>query len=94
MVSGLAFVQKGRRLLCVQENRPVCLWGEKDGLFTLATARAMAAELPNARLEVLPGVGHAIHIECPRQLAAALQRFRRAAAPHSAATPASSPSSI
>jgi 3-oxoadipate enol-lactonase len=54
------------------------IWGEHDGLFTLATARAMAAAIPRARLDVLPGCGHAVHLECPRLLVAALQRFRRA----------------
>lgn len=57
------------------------IWGEGDGLFTLETARAMAAALPNARLQVLPGRGHALHLECPGDLVAALQRLRRAATP-------------
>ncbi len=56
------------------------IWGEHDGLFQLATARAMAAALPHGRLEVIPGCGHALHLECPERLAAALQRFRRSAA--------------
>jgi pimeloyl-ACP methyl ester carboxylesterase len=54
------------------------VWGERDGLFSVATARAMAAALPHASLDVIPGCGHAVHIECPRRLTAALQRFRRA----------------
>lgn len=56
------------------------IWGEKDGLFQLDCARAMAAALPDARLEVLPGCGHAVHMECPERLAEAVQRFRRATA--------------
>jgi pimeloyl-ACP methyl ester carboxylesterase len=70
------------------------LWGEKDGLFRVEAARAMAAALPNATLEVLPGLGHAVHIERPRRLAAALQRIRRAQAPLPALKAASSPSSV
>jgi pimeloyl-ACP methyl ester carboxylesterase len=54
------------------------IWAESDGLFTLETARAMAAALPNAHLEVLPGCGHAAHLERPRALVTALQRFRKA----------------
>lgn len=54
------------------------IWAEGDGLFTLETARAMAAALPQARLEVLPGCGHAAHLERPRDLVKALQRFRGA----------------
>lgn len=56
------------------------IWGEHDGLFQLSTARAMAAALPQARLEVIPNCGHAVHLECPERLAAALQRFRRSTA--------------
>jgi pimeloyl-ACP methyl ester carboxylesterase len=70
------------------------IWGERDGLFRLATARAMAAALPNARLDVLPACGHAVHLECPRRLVAALQRFRRtASAPHRRGAPAPAASS-
>lgn len=51
------------------------IWGEHDGLFTLETARAMAAALPNARLQVLHGRGHALHLECPGELVTALQHL-------------------
>jgi pimeloyl-ACP methyl ester carboxylesterase len=54
------------------------IWGEKDGLFSLEVARAMAAALPQARLEILPGCGHAVHMECPQRLVTAIERFRRA----------------
>jgi pimeloyl-ACP methyl ester carboxylesterase len=63
------------------------IWGENDGLFHLATARAMAAALPGARLDVLPGCAHALHIECPKALVAALQRVRRATAAKTAEEP-------
>ncbi len=57
---------------------PVALiWGERDGLFDLDAARAMAAALPRSRLYVLRDCGHAVHLECPRDLAGALQRLRR-----------------
>jgi pimeloyl-ACP methyl ester carboxylesterase len=76
---------------------PVALiWGEKDGLFRLGAARAMAAALPDATLQVLPGCGHALHIEHPRRLAAAFQKVRaQTAQPVSIAsnTPRRSPSS-
>jgi pimeloyl-ACP methyl ester carboxylesterase len=64
------------------------IWAEGDGLFELATARAMAAALPQARLDVLPACGHAVHLECPRALLEALQRCRQATA---AAAPAGEP---
>jgi pimeloyl-ACP methyl ester carboxylesterase len=55
------------------------IWAEQDGLFTVETARAMAAAIPHSRLEVLRNCGHAVHMECPRGLVSALERFRRAA---------------
>jgi pimeloyl-ACP methyl ester carboxylesterase len=57
------------------------IWAEQDGLFTVDTGRAIAAALPRARLEIVPRCGHAIHMERPRALVAALQRFRQASAP-------------
>jgi pimeloyl-ACP methyl ester carboxylesterase len=63
------------------------IWGERDGLFTLETARAMAAALLDARLQVLPRRGHALHLECPGDLVAALQRLRRTAAPRGSRIP-------
>lgn len=57
------------------------IWGEHDGLFTVGAARAMAAALPRASLEVLPGIGHAVHLERPGLLIGAIQRFRRRTAP-------------
>ena len=56
------------------------IWGERDGLFTVEVARAMAAALPDVHLEVIPGCGHAVHIECPDRMVQAIQRFRRATA--------------
>jgi abhydrolase domain-containing protein 6 len=54
----------------------VVIWAEQDGLFTLETGRAIAAALPRASLEVVPHCGHAIHLERPGALNAAIQRFR------------------
>jgi pimeloyl-ACP methyl ester carboxylesterase len=58
----------------------VVIWAADDGLFTLETGRAIAAALPRASLEIVPRCGHAIHMECPGALNAALQRFRAATA--------------
>ena len=41
------------------------LWGERDGLFPLATARAMRVALPRASLTVIPSCGHAVHLGVP-----------------------------
>jgi 2-succinyl-6-hydroxy-2,4-cyclohexadiene-1-carboxylate synthase len=37
--------------------------------------RRMAAALPRGELEVVPGAGHAVHLERPRRFAAAVQSF-------------------
>ena len=54
------------------------IWAEHDGLFRLEAGRAMAAALPRAHFEILPDCGHAAHMECPKKLVKALQRFRKA----------------
>lgn len=55
------------------------IWGDRDGLFRIEGARAMAEALPDATLEVLEGCGHAVHLECPERLADAMQQARRRA---------------
>lgn len=79
-----------------QLRMPVALiWGERDGLFRVDCARAMAEALPDATLDVLEGCGHAIHLECPERLADAVQRVRRVVAPRrSPVLPERAPSSI
>jgi pimeloyl-ACP methyl ester carboxylesterase len=54
------------------------IWGERDGLFPVPTAEAMAKALPRATLTVVPNCGHALHWDCPESLVAAIQKFRRA----------------
>ncbi|MDH3745405.1 MAG: alpha/beta hydrolase [Acidobacteriota bacterium] len=56
---------------------PVALiWGEHDGLFSPAAARAMEAAIPRAELTVIPDRGHAIHWEAPKELVNAILDFR------------------
>ncbi len=45
--------------------------GERDAKFA-ALARAMAAALPPAPLVIVPGAGHAVHLEAPARVAAVL----------------------
>jgi abhydrolase domain-containing protein 6 len=65
------------RDLAALEMPVALIWGERDGLFDLDVAKAMAAALPGSRLYVLRDCGHSVHLECPRDLAGALQRIRR-----------------
>jgi len=50
------------------------IWGDRDPVVTLAQARAIAAEIPHARLEALPA-GHVPQLGNPDQVAALLQDF-------------------
>ena len=50
----------------------VLIWGEHDKFFPVDRARAMVAEFPNARLEVIPGAGLFAHEERPAEVARAL----------------------
>ena len=47
------------------------LVGERDSKYRKLGER-MAAAMPNARLLVVPAVGHAVHLEAPALVAAAL----------------------
>lgn len=50
------------------------LRGGESGLLTDAGARALAGELPDARVEVIAGAGHNVHLEQPDAVLAAIQR--------------------
>lgn len=51
------------------------LWGEKDAMIPLANAQDYLRALPQARLVVLPGVGHVPHEEAVAAGLAAVQSF-------------------
>lgn len=50
------------------------VWGERDPVFPIELGRGVARDL-GARLEVLEGVGHHLHVEDPTGLARAVHRF-------------------
>jgi pimeloyl-ACP methyl ester carboxylesterase len=50
------------------------IWGERDPVVPLEQARAVAAEIPHARLEVLPG-GHVPQLGNPNRVAALMEDF-------------------
>jgi pimeloyl-ACP methyl ester carboxylesterase len=51
------------------------IWGDQDQMIPIANAQDYLKALPNARLVVLPGVGHVPHEEAPAAGLAALQAF-------------------
>ena len=52
-----------RPLLAAVQAPSLLIWGEQDAEVPLAHGRIMAAEMPRARLEVLPGAGHYSYLE-------------------------------
>ncbi|MCP3426819.1 alpha/beta hydrolase [Rothia sp. AR01] len=52
---------------------------ERDDLGSVEGQRDLAGRFPDARLEVIPDVGHLIHYETPRRAAALVEGFLRGA---------------
>ncbi|WP_295636781.1 alpha/beta fold hydrolase [uncultured Methylibium sp.] len=48
------------------------IWGDQDSITPLAQAQALQRWLPDARLDVIAGVGHIPHIEAPEAFARTL----------------------
>lgn len=55
------------------------LWGEQDALAPVAVGQALAAALPHAEFEVLPGCGHLPALEKPAESAALFARLLKTA---------------
>ncbi len=51
------------------------LWGDRDIVFPVELARQALERLPQGKLEILPGGGHALQIDCPVEFVAALEEF-------------------
>jgi pimeloyl-ACP methyl ester carboxylesterase len=51
------------------------IWGEDDVRSPLSVAHAFEAAIPGARLEVIPGAGHATHLEQPKAFTAAVRSW-------------------
>jgi pimeloyl-ACP methyl ester carboxylesterase len=62
-------------------NMPSCVvWGENDRMVSLAHGSAYAEGLAKAeKLHVIPGAGHAVHLEQPERTAEILDAFLRRA---------------
>lgn len=54
----------------------VC-WGHDDTWIPVAKGRELAARIPGARLEPIPGAGHLVQEDAPAELTAALLDFLR-----------------
>lgn len=51
------------------------IWGEEDSITPISDAYLMEKEIIGSKLEILPGVGHMINIEAPKELAARIISF-------------------
>lgn len=58
----------------------LALWGNLDRLIDLSAGRVYHAEIPDARLVILHGIGHCPQVETPGRTAALLRRHFRASA--------------
>ena len=53
------------------------IWGEHDGLFAAAVGRQIARAARHGAFYLVPGAGHGLHWEAPRQLVAAMEEAER-----------------
>ncbi|HUS65978.1 MAG TPA: alpha/beta hydrolase [Kofleriaceae bacterium] len=63
--------------LCTVTAPALLLTGSRSPAFLEAGVELLAAVLPAARRDVVPGAGHAMHIEAPRAYAERVRRFAR-----------------
>ena len=78
------FLRQQRAIMGRIDSRPglkaitaptLILWGDQDGITTLAQQEEMAAAIPGARFVTLPGVGHLLTLEQPEAVNAVLEAF-------------------
>ena len=64
------------RSILARIAQPVLLlWGDQDRMVPIANAQDYLRALPDARLVVLPGIGHVPMEEAPSDVVAALRPF-------------------
>jgi pimeloyl-ACP methyl ester carboxylesterase len=51
------------------------IWGENDNFVPRAHGELYAARMPNAKLTVIPGAGHSVHVEKPAETAKSVLDF-------------------
>ena len=51
------------------------IWGEKDNMVPRAHGETYAKLIPNAKLTVIPGAGHSVHVEKPEETARLVADF-------------------
>jgi pimeloyl-ACP methyl ester carboxylesterase len=51
------------------------IWGEQDTVLPPWQARTLGRRLPDARVDVLDGCGHAVQLDCPERVNRLLEEF-------------------
>lgn len=78
------FLAQQRAIMARIDSRPrlgeiavptLLIWGEKDGITSRAHHDEIAAAIPGARLEVVPGAGHLPTVEAPDVVGPLLSKF-------------------
>jgi pimeloyl-ACP methyl ester carboxylesterase len=78
------FLAQQRAIMARIDSRPrlheiavptLLIWGEQDGITSLAHHEEIADAIPDARLEVIPGAGHLPTIEAPEVVVPLLTDF-------------------
>jgi pimeloyl-ACP methyl ester carboxylesterase len=77
-----SYINSVSQYLRTLETPTLLIWGERDQVTPLETlGRRMAREMPQARLEVLPGAGHLVLDDAPDAVAQLLADFAGALEP-------------
>lgn len=50
-------------------HETLVIWGAQDPIIPRADLETMVSAMPNARLVVVPGVGHSMNLEAPQMFA-------------------------
>lgn len=66
-----AWLEKLDRLRCPT----LVVWGREDAVLPVAHAEAARGLIPNVRVEIIPGAGHLLMVECPGEFLRAVLAF-------------------
>ena len=71
------------RLYLVAQMPTLIVWGDQDKIIPLVHACQAHEVIPNSRLEVMEGAGHAPHVEDPARFARIIEDFVNTTEPYS-----------
>ncbi len=74
------------RLYLAADLPTLIMWGSEDDIIPVSHAHAAHQAMPESRLEIIEGVGHFPHAECPDRFVAVLRDFIATTKPSAAST--------